>query len=193
MHALLGLAADDVPGYRKACRRLLEESGPNPSPDTALWLAWACVLVPDAGVDPARLVQLAERAAVVAPKNRDALLVRGAALYRGGRWQEALGPLTATVAAPQGPRAPAQGVGRSSPEAFDDTGYDLLFLAMAHQRLGHAEEARRWLARGVRWMEQAPLPKTEQGGDNPLYGWNRRLAHEALRREAEALVQGTKR
>ena len=50
------------------------------------------------------------------------------------------------------------------------------------------EEARRWLAKAVRWMEQAPLPRTERGRDNPLYSWNRRLTHEALRREAEELL-----
>jgi hypothetical protein len=45
----------------------------------------------------------------------------------------------------------------------------------------------------VRGMKQAPLPKTEQGRDNPLYGWNRRVAHETLLREAEALSKEAQR
>jgi WD40 repeat protein/tetratricopeptide (TPR) repeat protein len=191
-HALVRLAVKDVPGYRKICRRLLELSGPSPVPDTALWAGWTCALLPDAGVAPARLVQLAERAAAALPRNRDSLLARGAALYRAGRWEEALGPLEAALTAPQGARRPPPRSVRWNPEAFDRTGYELLFLAMAHHRLGHADEARQWLDRAARWMEQAPLPKTKEGGDNPLYCWNQRLPHELLRREAETLLGGAK-
>jgi WD40 repeat protein/tetratricopeptide (TPR) repeat protein len=191
-HALVRLAVKDLSGFRKICGRLLEAGGPSPIPDTALWAAWTGALLPDTGVAPARLVQLAERAAAPLPRNRDSLLVRGAVLYRAGKWEEAIGPLEAAVTAPQGARAPPPRSVRWNPEAFDDTGYELLFLAMAHQRLGHAEEACRWLDRAARWMERAPLPKTKEGGDNPLYSWNQRLPHEVLRREAEALLSGAK-
>jgi tetratricopeptide (TPR) repeat protein len=191
-HALVRLAVKDAPGFRKICARLLELSGPSPIPDTALWTAWTGALLPDAGVDPSRLVQLAERAATALPKNRDSLLVRGAALYRAGQWKAALEPLEAARTAPQGTRAPPPRSVRWNAEAFDDTGYELLFLAMAHYRLGDADKAREWLDRAARWIEQAPLPKTKEGGDNPLYCWNQRLPHELLRREAEALLKGAK-
>jgi WD40 repeat protein/serine/threonine protein kinase/tetratricopeptide (TPR) repeat protein len=191
-HALVRLAVKDMPGYRKMCGRLLELSGPSPVPDTALWAGWTGALLPDSGVAPERLVQLAERAAAPLPESRDSLLVRGAALYRAGRWEEALVPLEAARTAPQGSRTPPARSVRWNPEAFNGTGYELLFLAMAHHRLGHADEARRWLDRAARWMEQAPLPKTREGGDNPLYCWNQRLPHEVLRREAEALLRRVK-
>jgi hypothetical protein len=64
--------------------------------------------------------------------------------------------------------------------------------AMAHHRLGHPDEARRWFDKAVHWMERAPFPKTERGGDNPDYSWNRRVAHEILRREAESLLKEAK-
>jgi tetratricopeptide (TPR) repeat protein len=191
--ALLRLAVNDVPGYRKACAELVQWGGPNPDPDRAAWIAWACVVVPDAGPDPARLLQLAERAAVVAPKNRDSLLTRGAALYRAGKWQEAAAVLEEGWAtAGQKPQTPQESSGRSAPQAFDETAYELFFLALAHHRLGHTDEARQWLDKGVRWIEQARLPKTDQGADNPRFSWNRRVAHELLRREAEALLEGAK-
>jgi hypothetical protein len=88
--------------------------------------------------------------------------------------------------------APAEAPGRVSSQAFDETAYEMLFLAMAHHHLGHADEARQWLDKASRWMERAPLPKTERGADNPRYSWNRRVAHEVLRREVEALLSGAK-
>jgi tetratricopeptide (TPR) repeat protein len=191
-HAVLRLAVKDVPGYRKMIAALLERGGPSPDADTALWTAWTGVLIPDSGADPTRVVQLADRAVAVAPENRDSLIIKGAALYRAGKWEAAVETLTAAASAPPGAKTMAQSSARFSPEAFDDTGYELLFLAMAHHQLGHADEARSWLDRAVRWMEQAPLPKTDNGGDNPLYAWNRRVAHEVLRREAEALLKQAK-
>jgi tetratricopeptide (TPR) repeat protein len=196
MYSLVWLGKKDAAGYRKACARLLAWAGPKPIPDVALWAAWTCVLIPEGG-DPAQLVKLAERAASTAPKNRDSLLVRGAALYRAGRWKDAIESLNQALKAPQGVKVPGQIwdslLIRSSPVAFDNTGYELLFLAMAHHRLGESDEARRWLDKGVRWMEQAPLPKTAQGRDNPIYSWHRRLAHETLLREAESLLKETQR
>ena len=54
---MLRLARNDLPGFRKACARLLEWAGPNPTPDTALWVAWAGGLLPDSGIEPARAAQ----------------------------------------------------------------------------------------------------------------------------------------
>jgi WD40 repeat protein/tetratricopeptide (TPR) repeat protein len=189
---LLRLAVNDLPGYRNACAGLLKWGGPNPNPDAAQWIAWACVLLPDAGADPARLVQLAERAALDAPKNRDSLLVRGAALCRASKWAEAVAVLNDALAASRSAQVPAESSERSSPQAFDGTNYEMLYLAIAHHHLGHAAEARQWLDKGTRWMEEARLPKTENGADNPNYHWARRVAHEVLRAEAERLLQTAK-
>jgi hypothetical protein len=47
--------------------------------------------------------------------------------------------------------------------------------------LGHAEEARQWLGKGIKGMEQ-------EAGDSGL-PWNRRLTLQLLCREAEALLR----
>ena len=56
--------------------------------------------------------------------------------------------------------------------------HDWLFLAMAHQRLGHGDEARKWLEKSGRAVEQA-----EDGR------WGQRLELRLLRREAEAMIR----
>ena len=57
----------------------------------------------------------------------------GALLYRAGSYKEAVDQLTEAV--------------RTHGEGGD--GWTCLFLAMAHHRLKHDEEARRWLARAT--------------------------------------------
>jgi hypothetical protein len=69
------------------------------------------------------------------------------------------------------------------------------FLAMAYHRLGHADEARRWLEKGIRGTEEAlKSPGATPGKSGNAGGvlapnWNRRLTLQLLRREAEQLVQ----
>jgi hypothetical protein len=63
------------------------------------------------------------------------------------------------------------------------------FLAMAHHRLGHAEQARHWLDKASRQGER-PKPAKTSGAPFP---WNRRLTLQLLRREAEQLLKEKKR
>jgi hypothetical protein len=66
--------------------------------------------------------------------------------------------------------------------------YTWFFLATAHHHLGHAEEARRWLEKAVRWLDQADWFRPPDVGVSPT--WPERLEARLLRREAEALVKG---
>jgi hypothetical protein len=68
-----------------------------------------------------------------------------------------------------------------------------LLLALAHHRLGHADEARRWLAKAKLWLDLA-----EQNPDVPGEGglaawnmlpWQERVLLQLLRREATAAVR----
>ena len=63
-----------------------------------------------------------------------------------------------------------------------------LWLALAHQRLGKAEEARRWLGKAQAWLDQyrdgMPADAEEKVGLH-LHNW---LEAHVLRREAEALL-----
>jgi hypothetical protein len=71
------------------------------------------------------------------------------------------------------------------------------FLAMAHQGLGHADEARRWLEKALQGTTEALKPPAEPAGkaknsDGIIPpNWNRRLTLQVLRREAEKLIQGS--
>jgi tetratricopeptide (TPR) repeat protein len=85
----------------------------------------------------------------------------GAALYRAARYDEAIRRLEEVVR--------LRG-GAGQPE-------DWAFLAMAHHRLGHRDEARRWLDR------LREYPPTEE----PVRFWDE-LEIRLLRSEAEAVV-----
>jgi Flp pilus assembly protein TadD len=119
-------------------------------------VAYTASLFPDSGIPPADLVALAERA-VRADKTSSAYQeTLGASLYRAVRFEDAVRTLEQAVK--------LHGKGGSL--------WMKLFLALAHQRLGHADDARTW-------HEQAKLPEDA--------GWQDRLIHRELSRELEAL------
>jgi hypothetical protein len=135
--ALLCLKTGDREQYRRLCAGLIRAAGKEIDPHAANNIAMACALGPDAVPDWRPVVALMEH-----PVERIALTTRdgsasgaelrhvflntlGAVLYRVGRFREAAGRLTETTA--------------TAKAEF----HDCVFLAMAHERLGQAEEA--WL------------------------------------------------
>src|SRR5207253_3210707 len=105
------------------------------APGTANDIAWACALAPDAVSDPAIPLHLAQRA-VAKDRSSNSLNTLAAVLYRAGRFEQAVRTLN-------------QGIAMQKDGGTAD---DFVFLAMAHQRLGHRAEARRWLGLAVRWV-----------------------------------------
>jgi hypothetical protein len=73
--------------------------------------------------------------------------------------------------------------------------HTFFYLAMAHHRLGHADEARRWLDRATQGTQEALKSPAEPPGKsgNPdgviPPNWCRRLTLGLLRREAEQRSQ----
>ena len=57
----------------------------------------------------------------------------------------------------------------------------MMLLAMAHQKLGHADEARRWLQEAVQAFEK---PERQR-----VLKWADRLEFTLMRQEAEALFK----
>ena len=108
-------------------------------------------------------VRLAELAVNGAPEQSKAYLLNtlGAALYRAGRFAEAVRRLEEGIQKRKGVSSEA----------------DWVFLAMAHHRLGHHEEARRWLDR---FRDRGP-------NLDPSAFWHE-LEIRLLRAEAEAVV-----
>ena len=67
-----------------------------------------------------------------------------------------------------------------------------LWLALAHQRLGKSEEARRWLDKATAWLDQYRDGMPDRADDElglHLHNW---LEAQVLRREAETLLRGQK-
>jgi tetratricopeptide (TPR) repeat protein len=179
---MLCLRDGHLEGYREVCSDMLQRFGKG--------AVWTCTLTPNSGADPARIAALAEKAITESDKgqgyvNEDHWHVNqlGAALYRTGRFEEAVKRLTeATKLNPHPYRS------NMLPTWF--------FLAMANHRLGHAEEARRWLDKAVQGTDEALKPPAELPGNsrNPdgviAPNWSRKLTLLLLRREAEELIQG---
>jgi hypothetical protein len=170
---------------------MLKDLGEKPTAETAAAIALTSVVSPDSGIDPKRLVKLAESSD---PTSAAYLGIRGAALYRAGQYAAAVAPLTRAAAA----------------RSKSGSAWTKLFLAMAQHRLGHAEEARRWLTeydrRGwtarsvgvvgaaglsplpaVMWLAVPPAEMPDPDGATP--SWEERLIRQLLRREAEAVLR----
>ena len=94
-HVLSLLALGDEAGLRRACSELLDRFGSSTGSLTANNVAWYCVLAPDAVADREAPVRLAELAVSGAPQAQKPMYLNtlGAALYRAGRFQEAISRL----------------------------------------------------------------------------------------------------
>jgi WD40 repeat protein/tetratricopeptide (TPR) repeat protein/tRNA A-37 threonylcarbamoyl transferase component Bud32 len=131
---LASLQRKDVGAYRDQCRRLLEQFGQTTDAGTAYEVAALCVLLPDSVPDTQVLLRLAEVAVRSDPDNPDYLETQGAALYRAGRYAEAVQKLEAAVyhagATPEAQIRLKDAIRRPR-SGF--AGMELL-LAMAHRR-----------------------------------------------------------
>jgi serine/threonine-protein kinase len=166
--ALAHQAAGSAEGYRQACAEMRRRFASTTDPEAASLVVLACALTPAAATDPAALVALAR---VAVPWERGDVRI-GAALYRAGRYEEAV---DCFHAAARFTRPAAR---------------DWLFLTMAHSRLGQHEEARRCLARADDWVVQADQPDANDlSGTRPSWDrWFERTEVEVLRREAVTLL-----
>jgi WD40 repeat protein/tRNA A-37 threonylcarbamoyl transferase component Bud32 len=173
VNALMRLVVGDMPGYRKACALMLLLTAKYPDQQVAV--AGLCCLAPDAVPQPAGLVAVARKGVQKDPGSYLSQVVLGMALYRAGKYEEAVAQL------------------RESMRVQGEEGlpWDWLCLAMAHHRLGRTEEARAWLTKATRWLERMPpdVPVEIPEFDGP--DWILRLAFRILRREAESLILET--
>ncbi len=172
------LATARVEEYRRDCGEMLQRFAETNDAANARWTAWTCVLTPDSVVDWQKPIALAERAAKSDSKAFHFVNTLGSVLYRAGRFEEAIQRLG------EADRLAQDGTGKPPPSPT----YTWYFLAMTHHRLGHHEEAKKWLDKAVESTEKA-LADHEAGKE--LLVWNRRLTLKLLRDEAEALFCST--
>ena len=156
---------------------MIETCG-KPGGPRAYHVARASTLAPDAVADMSLLVRLAEKELQASAKQSWSLTEQGALTYRAGRFQQAVLLFEQSLQADPKP-------GRAV--------LNWLWLALSDQRLGKADEARRWLEKAQVWLDQysdgMPARAEEESGLH-LHNW---LEAHVLRREAEALIPSTGR
>ena len=172
-YAALSLLSGDRPAYVRTCARMIERCGKAGGP-RAYHMARTCTLAPDAVADASLPGRLAEKELKDSAREFWSLTEQGALAYRAGRFQQAVPFFEQSLRADPRP-------GRAV--------LNWLWLALAQQRLGKAEEARRWLNKAQAWLDQYPdgMPaRAEEEFGLHLHNW---LEAHVLRREAEALIQ----
>ncbi len=125
--------------------------------------AWVLAAGPKPERDPALAARMAAFAVALKPGNQYNLNTLGVALYRSGKFSEAITTLEKSL-----------GAGKGESDAFD-----LFFLAMAHQRLGHGPDARACYDRAVRWLGEQEGLNEQQVKELTVF-----------RAEAEAVLAG---
>jgi tetratricopeptide (TPR) repeat protein len=174
-YAALLLLSGDRPGYEKACAHLLDRCG-KVKGLRSYHVARACSLAPDAAADMSLPGRLAEKELQGSPEFWS-LTEQGALAYRAGRFKDAVPLFEQSV---RDNRKPGAAV------------VNYLWLALARQRLGKIEEARRFLGTAGKWLDQygdgmPARAETDLGLD--LHNW---LEAHVLRTEAEALISQPK-
>jgi serine/threonine protein kinase/WD40 repeat protein/tetratricopeptide (TPR) repeat protein len=123
--------------------------------------AWPLVAGPEGRRNPARGLELAQKAAELDPDDGMILNTLGVAQYRNGQYGAAVVTLEKSLAATKG----------------QSDGFDLFCLAMCHAKLGDAARAKDCFEQAVKWAEaQKDMPR----------GWAAQLM--AFRAEAEGLL-----
>jgi tetratricopeptide (TPR) repeat protein len=161
-HQVLALlAAGDHTGLRRTRTDMLDRFRMTTDTTIANTVAWQSVMTACEEPDLTETLRLAELAANWAPRNASILNTLGAALYREGRFAEAVRRLEEGIQKKAGVSEAA----------------DWVFVAMAHNRLSHHDEARRWLDR---FHDRSP-------NLGPSAFWDE-LEIRLLQAEAEAVV-----
>ena len=138
-------------------------------------LAWLLLTAPGADRNLDEAIRHARRAVELQPGEQVSLNTLGVALYRAGRFADAIETLEKSLAAGKGRLA----------------AFDLFFLAMAHHRLGHVDQARSRLDEARRWMDarrKILQSRSSQGADRfPRRG----RGHARRRRTSRGCLRGT--
>jgi tetratricopeptide (TPR) repeat protein len=168
-HALLG----DTAGYRSYVALMFKRYDKDSPPYD--WLAYAGGLW-EGAVETKRLLELAEHAL----EHDNApwwFHVAGIAHYRAGQFEKAIGRLQESLKNPGW---------QSGPGHASELG-----IALAHHRLGHAQEARQWLDKAEQWYDKAVQDALASPyGRATLYHWPEWPSFVVLRREAHKVILG---
>jgi serine/threonine-protein kinase len=169
--ALARLAAGQEADYRALCRTLLERLSAS---DLNVVQTWC--LAPHIGTDWAALVRSVDDSRSQDSTSYYTLRLLGRVYYRAGRYDAALTQLERAIQ-----------LARLQDRDF--IAIEMAFLAMAHHRLGHAAEAKRWLKRMQTTIAERDR-RWVKDKDSALVNdsWVNRITETIFRCEAEALL-----
>jgi eukaryotic-like serine/threonine-protein kinase len=167
-YACLFLIRGDSKGYDTFCQAMIKRAGQTEDHSEAFALARTCAMASKSPVDPARVVYWAKQAVASSQKPWD-YHVLALTQYRAGQFDQALQNFTK-----------ASGTGWS----YRDLNW--FGLALIHHRLGHPDEARQCLDKGIQWLERVGPPGPERPAKLRPRDW---LEAQLLRREAEELLR----
>jgi eukaryotic-like serine/threonine-protein kinase len=172
--AALELAVGDRAAYRLTCQQMLDVLEHNNEPPWLLFAAHAFVLHADGAAEAIESLRLAERRAASFP-DVFSEHVMGLALYRNGRFAEALARGLANIARNAGWRCEV---------------LDRLVVAMSQKRLGRWDEAERSLAQAENWIGEhvRDRPGGLDRGVPQDWKWRDAILMHMLLREARDLI-----
>jgi tetratricopeptide (TPR) repeat protein len=172
--AALELAVGDRAAYRLTCQQMLDVLERNNDPTWLLFAAHASVLDADLAALALESLRLAERRAAAFP-GEFSEHVMGLALYRNGRFAEALARELANIAHHGGWRCEV---------------LDRLVVAMSQKRLGQWDEAERSLAQAENWVGEhlRDRPGGLDRGVPQDWHWRDAILMHLLLREARDLI-----
>jgi tetratricopeptide (TPR) repeat protein len=164
--------AGNQAGYRKACEHMLARGQSAPAMRPYL-VARACTLAPGSAADPERPRQVSQGELQRSATAYWSLTEQAALDFRAGRFQAAIPLLERSLTADGRP-------GRAV--------LNWLWLALTYQKLGKAEESRRWLDRAANWLDQqgGQMPQETGFMGSHLHNW---LEAHVLLQEAKALLR----
>ena len=170
-HALLCLVAHNEAAYRADCSEMLRQFHDSRNALELHFAAWTCALAPNAVATMDDAIELARRAVDIGA-SQDSLLGLGAALFRAGRFQEAMAAFERCEAAAASP--------------LTSPAYAWYFRAMTCFKMGQADEARQWYDKAV--TATAKLLNDDGTAFTEPVSWNRRLTLELLKDEAARMI-----
>jgi tetratricopeptide (TPR) repeat protein len=171
-YAAVQLLSGNKPGYASACAELIDRCG-KPGGPRAYHAARAGTLASDSAPDPSLLRRIAHNELQDNALQFWSLTEQGAVAFRAGEFEKSVSLFKQSLAADQLP-------GRAV--------INWLWLALAEQRLGKTDEARRWLNKAQGWLDESTNGMTlnaERLDGLDLRNW---LEANVLRREAEVQI-----
>ncbi|HEY6564270.1 MAG TPA: hypothetical protein VIY86_07215, partial [Pirellulaceae bacterium] len=156
--ALVRLMTNQDDHYRSAVRALFDAQEHTTNGVAANTTAWAACLIPKTGIDPERVVNLAQRA-VDLLGTPEPLSTLGVAHYRAGQFAEAIKTLESSIA--------KQGQG-----GFIQ---DWAVLSLAYRALGQDTRAQQYMDRTTGWLSEQRDLRDRRATPDPQFTWQLRI------------------